>query len=77
LIADSLTLPELVAVADKFSIGTVDLTKEEADYLLLLLQSYAQDILGNGQRVQLGSITMTKSLRGQVLLGLVSFSARN
>jgi hypothetical protein len=64
-------------VADKFSIGTVDLTKEEADYLLLLLQSYAQDILRNGQRVRLGSITMTKSLRGQVLLGLVSFSARN
>ncbi len=77
MIADSLTLPELVAVADKFSIGTVALSKEEADYLLLLLQSYAQDILGNGQRVQLGSVTMTKSLRWQVLLGLVSFSARN
>lgn len=77
MIADSLTLPELVAVADKFSIGTVVLSKEEADYLLLLLQSYALDILGNGQRVWLGSITMTKSLRGQVLLGLVSSSARN
>ena len=76
MIANSLTLPELVAVADKFSIGAVALSKEEADYLLLLLQSYAQDILGNGQRVQLGSITMTKSLRGQVLLGLVS-AAKN
>ncbi len=64
-------------MADKFSIGTVVLSKEEADYLLLLLQSYALDILGNGQRVRLGSITMTKSLRGQVLLGLVSSSARN
>ena len=77
MIANSLTLPELVAVADKFSIGAVALSKEEADYLLLLLQSYALDILGNGQRVQLGSITMTKSLRGQVLLGLVSSSTRN
>ncbi|MFA7340415.1 MAG: hypothetical protein WC028_26775 [Candidatus Obscuribacterales bacterium] len=77
MIADSLTLPELVAVVDKFSIGTVALSKEEADYLLLLLQSYAHEILGNGQRVRLGSVTMTKSLRGQVLIGLVSCIAQN
>lgn len=77
MIADSLTLPELVAVVDKFSIGTLALSNEEADYLLLLLQSYAQEILRNGQRVQLGSVTLTKSLRGQVLLGLVCCTAQN
>ncbi|MBA4049573.1 MAG: hypothetical protein C0464_01045 [Cyanobacteria bacterium DS2.008] len=77
MIADSLTLPELIAVVDKLSIGTVVLPKEEVDYLLFLLQSYAHEILGNGQRVQLGSVTMTKSLKGQVLIGLVSYIAQN
>ncbi len=77
MIADSLTLPELVAVVDKYSIGSVALSREEADYLLLLLQSYAHEILGDGQCVRLGSVTMTKSPRGQVLIGLVSCAPRN
>lgn len=77
MIADSLTLPELVAVIDEFSVGAVALSKEEADYLLLLLQSYAQEVLGNGQRIRLGSVTMTKSLGGLVLIRLVSCLAQN
>jgi hypothetical protein len=65
-------LPELVAAAENFTGGSLVLTKAEYDYLLFLLQSYAQDILSIGQCVQLGSVTMSKSLSGQVIVTMAS-----
>lgn len=76
LITAFLTLPQLVAVAQDFTGGSLELEKEEVDYLLFLLRSYGQEVLSAGQCVHLGSVTMSKGLSGQVIVTMAATLTR-
>jgi hypothetical protein len=76
LIAASLTLPELVAVAEAFTGGRLELEKEDVDYLLLLLRLYGQEVLSAGQCVHFGSVTMSKGLSEQVIVTMAATFTR-
>jgi hypothetical protein len=72
LLSSALSLPELVTIAEHFTAGKIHLSLAERDFLLLLLQSYAQDILDNGQRIQLGPVTMLKNTQGFAFVHMVN-----
>ncbi len=59
-----MTLPELVALAESFTQKPSILTKAEENLLLLLLQSFALELLEDGQSVNLGPVILAKSLNG-------------
>lgn len=66
LINANMTLPELVEAAADSKSGILRLSEKERDYLLLLLYSYAEDVLEHGQLVRLGPVILTKSPQGKV-----------
>lgn len=72
-----MTLPELVAAANSCADGTLMLSKEQRDYLLLLLVAYADDVLDDGQCLHFGTIRMIKNIRGQASISLENFDAAN
>ncbi len=60
-----MTLPQLIATADCYAKETVSLSFREYSYLIDLLKAYADEILDDGQVIQLGSVTLIKTITGE------------
>lgn len=64
LVRPYMTLPELVDLAETIATKPGILTKPEENLFLLLLQSYALEILEVGQSVNLGPVIISKTMKG-------------
>ena len=65
-IRDDCTLEELFEIANQYSIGSRELSVREYNKLIRLFTVYGEDVLNCGQVVQVESVSLSKSISGDV-----------
>lgn len=65
-----MTLSEMIKAAEDHKKGIKRLRDDELQFLKVLLEAYAEEILSVGQTVVLSSVQITKTISGKVIVDI-------